>query len=193
MILRQTEDKKKLEEAEKARDLAKQNGYDIGVAKTEETLRVEVAGACRHYCSQVWDEALNQAGVEASFALRREENVYYPSTIRPSGSLGSQADSVSSEAGEGQGSPSKAPSAANTSPKEAEQAKDATKSGDISEEVIPGAALPLVAPKDTSKEKEASQSMELVLTTLSIPPKVRPKCPPRQQLPSFLRIQKINL
>ena len=51
--------KKKLEEIEKTRDQAEQDGYDIGVVETEEALRAEVAGVCRHYCSQVWDEALN--------------------------------------------------------------------------------------------------------------------------------------
>ena len=189
MILRQTEDqlaiakeqiaalKKKLEEAEKARDLAEQNDYDIGVAETEKTLRVEVAGVCRHYCSQVWDEAFNQAGVEASSALRRAKNVYYPPVISLLGSSGPQAESVSSEVGVGQGSPSKAPPVVNTSPKEAEKAEDATKSGDISKEGILSAALPPVAPKDTSKEKETSQSMELVLATLSIPLKEDPKGP----------------
>ena len=64
--------KKKLEEAEKAkvqakraRDQAKQDGYDVGVAEIEEALRVEVPGVCRTYCSQTWYKALNQAGVEA--------------------------------------------------------------------------------------------------------------------------------
>ena len=38
------------EEAEKAREEAEQEGYDIGVAETEESLRVEVLGVCRNYC-----------------------------------------------------------------------------------------------------------------------------------------------
>ena len=44
----------------------------------EDALRVEVSGVCRNYCSQVWNEALNQAGVEASFILRKAESVYNP-------------------------------------------------------------------------------------------------------------------
>ena len=128
--------KKKLEEAKKARDQAEQNGYDIGVAETEETLRVEDAGLCKHYYSQPWDETLNQAGVEASFALRRAENVYYPPAIRPSGSLGFKVDLVSLKAGESQGSPSKAPPVANTSSKEVNQAEDIAKLGDINNEVV---------------------------------------------------------
>lgn len=37
---------------------------------------------CRHYCSQTWHEALNQAGVDASSDLRMEDRVYYPIAIR---------------------------------------------------------------------------------------------------------------
>ena len=50
--------KKKLEEAEKAKELAKkawdqaeQDGYDLGVVETKESLRDEVSGVCRIYCS----------------------------------------------------------------------------------------------------------------------------------------------
>ena len=71
VLLRQAEDqlaaskkqitalKKKLEEAEKARDQAKQDDYDVGVTETEEALRAEVLGVCRNYCLQVWNEPLN--------------------------------------------------------------------------------------------------------------------------------------
>ena len=69
---------KKLEKAEKAKEQAKQEGYEVGVAETEEAPRAEVAEVCKFYCLQVWNEVLNQTGVEASFALRRVENVYYP-------------------------------------------------------------------------------------------------------------------
>ena len=50
--------KKKLEEvekarerAERARDQVEQEGYDAGVAETEEALRTEVSGVCRNYYS----------------------------------------------------------------------------------------------------------------------------------------------
>ena len=69
-------------ESEKARDDAEQHGYDIGVAKIEETLRAKVSVVCRTYCAQTWDEALNRAGVEASSKLRKPENIYYPPAIR---------------------------------------------------------------------------------------------------------------
>ena len=50
----------------------------MGVAEIETNLKAQVPGVCRLYCSQVWAEALNQAGVEASFEFRKAENVYYP-------------------------------------------------------------------------------------------------------------------
>ena len=73
--------KTKLEEAEKVVEKVVQDGYDVGVAKTEEALRAEVSRMCKTYCLQVWNEALNQVGFEASFALKRVENVYHPPTI----------------------------------------------------------------------------------------------------------------
>ena len=60
---------KKLEEVEKAKDQAEQDGYEVGVAETEEALRAKVSKVCRYYCLQVWNEALNQAKVEASSTL----------------------------------------------------------------------------------------------------------------------------
>ena len=68
-------------EAKKAWDEVEQHGYDVGVAETEETLRVEVPVVCRTYCAQTWEEALNRAGVQASSELRRPENIYFPPAI----------------------------------------------------------------------------------------------------------------
>ena len=50
---------KKLEEAEKAKDQAEQDGYNVGVAETEEAFKSVVSRVCRVYCSQIWDVALN--------------------------------------------------------------------------------------------------------------------------------------
>ena len=61
------EDKAK---AEKERDELEQHGYDVGVAEIEDALRVEVPAKCRAYCTQTWEEALNRAGIDASFELR---------------------------------------------------------------------------------------------------------------------------
>ena len=116
----------------------------------------------------MWNEALDQAGVEASFTLRRAENVYYPPAIRASSSLSSKAGSVSEEADEGKESPTEALPTANISPEAAEQFKVVEKAVDTTKEVAYDAHLPLAAPKDPSKEKEASHNMEIVLATLPI-------------------------
>ena len=62
----------------------------------------EVPTVCKTYCALIWDEALNQARVEASSMLRKAESIYYPPAIRPQSSSGSMAD------------PPKAPSAIGT-------------------------------------------------------------------------------
>ncbi|KAK9995956.1 hypothetical protein SO802_020642 [Lithocarpus litseifolius] len=153
-------------EAKKAKEEAEQHSYDIGRAETEDALRAEVPAVCRTYCALVWDEALNQAGVEASSTLRKVESVYYPQAIRPSSS---KANPVSSESGELPSNPSKTPPTADPSPKEVEQAEGAIKLEDTSKETTQGVALPPVTPKETH------QNVELVLATLPIPPKDDPK------------------
>ena len=63
-------------EAEKARNEAEQKSYNLGIVKTE------VPAVCRIYCAQIWNEALNRAKVEASFELRKIDNIYYPPAMR---------------------------------------------------------------------------------------------------------------
>ena len=69
-------------EAESSREKAKEEAYDLGVAETQATLKAQVLGVCRLYCSQVWNEALKQVGVEPSSNLWKVENVYYPPAIK---------------------------------------------------------------------------------------------------------------
>ena len=64
--------------AEKERDEAEQHSYDVGVAETEDALRVEVPAVCRVYCTQTWEEAFNRAGIDASSELRKLENIIFP-------------------------------------------------------------------------------------------------------------------
>ena len=68
--------------AEKERDEAEQHGYDVGVAETKDALRAEVPVVYRAYCAQTWEEALNQAGVEASSGLRKLESIIFPSALQ---------------------------------------------------------------------------------------------------------------
>ena len=63
--------------AEKEKDEAEQHGYDLGVTETEDAFRAEVPAVCRAYCAQTWEEALNQAGVEASSRLRRPDSIIF--------------------------------------------------------------------------------------------------------------------
>ena len=69
--------KKKLEKAKEAAAQAEQEGYDVGVKETEESIRTQITDVCQGYCPQVRIEALNQAGVDASSVLRRTENAFY--------------------------------------------------------------------------------------------------------------------
>ena len=68
--------------AEKERDEAEQHGYDVGVAETEDALRAEVPMVCQTYCAQTWEEALNQAGIEAFSELRKPERIIFPPALR---------------------------------------------------------------------------------------------------------------
>lgn len=168
--------KKELEKAEKAVEKAKQDGYDIGVAKTEEFLRAEVSGVCRTYCLQVWNKALNQVGVEAFSALRRVENIYYPPTIQASGPSSSKAKAAPKGPDPSKDVPAKSLPSSNSPSKKVEQVRAAEKENDTTKRVVSEATKPLATPKDPSKDKKVSQSLEIVLATLPIPTKEDPKC-----------------
>ena len=73
------EDKAK---AKKERDVAEQQGYNIGVAETEDALRAEVLVVCRAYCTQTWEETLNRVGIDTSSKLRKPENIIFPPALQ---------------------------------------------------------------------------------------------------------------
>ena len=79
-----------------------------------------------------------------------------PQVIRNSSSSGSKANLVSSGIDEGKESPTKALPSANISSKDVEPSKDAKKVANLTKEAACDAALPPVAPKDSSKDKEVS-------------------------------------
>ena len=56
-------------EVESSKEKAEEEAYDLGVAETQATLKAQVPGVCRLYCSQVWNKALKQAGINASSDL----------------------------------------------------------------------------------------------------------------------------
>ena len=45
-------------EAKSSKEKVEEEAYDLGVAETQATLKAQVPGVCRLYCSQVWNEAL---------------------------------------------------------------------------------------------------------------------------------------
>ena len=109
-----------MKEAEKAKDKAEQDGYNIGVTETKKALRAEVSGVCRNYCFQVWNEALNQAKVKASSILKRLQSAYYPPVIRAFSSINSKADTPFDVTEPKKNSPDKVPPSSSNPPKEAE-------------------------------------------------------------------------
>ena len=84
--------------AEVARDKAEEEGYEARVAETQASLKAQIPGVCRLYCSQVWKEAFRRAGVEASSDLWKAESIFYPPAIRETASASSEAMSASQEA-----------------------------------------------------------------------------------------------
>ena len=65
--------------------LGRDNGYDVDVAKTKDTLSAEVPAICQAYYAQTWEEALNRAGIDASSELRRPKNIFFLPAIRTLG------------------------------------------------------------------------------------------------------------
>ena len=47
------------------------------MAETEDVLSAKVPTVCRAYCTQTWEEALNQVGIDASSELRKPENIIF--------------------------------------------------------------------------------------------------------------------
>ena len=125
----------------------------MGITKTKEALRIEVSGVSRTYYLQVWNGALNQAGVESSSAIRRVENVYNPPAICASSSSSPKANTVSQEANGDKGSPTKVLSSSSNPSKEAEQSKATKKEKDITTRAVLEAAKPPNTPRDPSKGK----------------------------------------
>ena len=143
--------KKKLKDAEKAKDQAEQDGYDVGVAETKEALRAEVSGVCRAYCLQVWNEALNLARVEASSALKRAENVYYPPIIQAPSSSTFSDDATPTCTSPIEEIPTKDPPPPGSPPKGAEQTDAPEKEKEVPKEVASEPTKPSSAPKVSSK------------------------------------------
>ena len=122
--------------------------------ETEENLKAQVTRVYREYCLQVWTEALNQAGVDASSALKRAKNVFYLPALHVAGPSNSRVEVAPKAPMSNQAVPLPTPTIPS---KEADQAGAMDKGKELAKEKAPQLAkLPLV-PKETSKEKGASQ------------------------------------
>ena len=86
-------------EAEAAKETTEDEGYNAGVADIQASLKAQIPGVCRLYCFQVWEEALKQAGVDASSDLWKAESIFYPTAIREATSTSSEAVSDQHEGG----------------------------------------------------------------------------------------------
>ena len=76
---------------------AEEEAYDLGVAETQATLKAQIPGVCRLYCSQVWNEALKQVRFKASSDLWKAERVYYPPAIMEDAPSSSEAEDAPEE------------------------------------------------------------------------------------------------
>ena len=133
---------------------------------------VEVSRVCRNYCSQVWYEALNQAGVEASSILRKGKNVYYPLAIRAPVPPGSRTNTASEVAKVGKDSAIHVPTFFDNPSGEAEQSGATKKENNANQGVVPDAMKPPIVTQDPPAEKETPKTMEIFLASLPLPIKV---------------------
>lgn len=164
-----------MEEAEKTAKKTEQERYGIGVAEIEENLRAQVFRVCKGYCLQVWNEALNQAGVDASSTLRRAKNVFYPPAIQASSPSSSKAKSAPKDTDLRKNASASTLPPSTIPPNEVDQVGAIEKEKDTAIEVaLKPTKLPTL-PKETSEEKGVSQSQELVLVTLPFTTKEDPK------------------
>ena len=128
----------------------------MGVAETQTALKAQVLGVYRLYYSQVWNEALKQAGVEASSELWRVENVYYPPAIRGTAPSSSEARVVPKRA-EAAGTVAAAVTTAPDEPtKESEPSRAAETGKGLSLEVPP-------RPAESTAKAQAPHAEELAL------------------------------
>ena len=83
--------KDKLQKAEEALKVAQEattavetSAYERGVLEMEARLTAEVTVVCREYCTETYNQALDQAGILADSDLRRVDQMYYLEGLRES-------------------------------------------------------------------------------------------------------------
>ena len=69
------------EEVEKAREEAKQHGYDIGMAKTKDALRAKAPGVCSYTATKCGMKPLTDLGLRLPLRLGKQKTF---TTLKPS-------------------------------------------------------------------------------------------------------------
>ena len=152
-------------DAEAAKNTAEDDGYNMGVAETQATLKAQIPGVCRFYCSQVWEEALKQAGVDASSDLWKAESIFYPAAIREATSTSSAA---TDDQPEEEVTPSKDLQASGSSSK-------APKEGELQDVIVISQHMDPGAPKEVTEPVVGIQvSSTKEPATLAQPPQAIP-------------------
>ena len=68
--------------AQEAAIAVETSAYDRGVLETEMRLTAKLIAVCREYCAEMYNQALDRAGIPANSDLRRTDQVYYPEDLR---------------------------------------------------------------------------------------------------------------
>ena len=118
-------------------------------------MRGQVTGVCRGYYLKVWNESLNQAGVDASSPFRRVENAFNPSALRIADPLSFQIEAIPKAPESNRVASTDATPSSIVPPKEAEQANVAEKEKKPAKETALEPTKFPHAPKDSTKEKGA--------------------------------------
>ena len=121
------------------------------MAETEDALRAEVPTVYCAYYAQTWEEALNQAGIDASSELRKPENIFFPPTLQVPNQK-EAASPVSQPAEEAQ--PQNPPLSSQQEQDKEPKALKGASSDKVAESLQPGAA---------------SQSFEKELSSTTLP------------------------
>ena len=160
-------------EAKSSKEKAEEETYNLEVAETQAILKAQVPKVCRLYCSQVWNEALKQAGIEALSDLWKVENVYYPPAIRETASSNSKARDALEEA---EAAGPKA-TVATTTPDESAKESELSRVAEISEGLSSEAPQKTVESIADAQAPHAEESTLLVKPLQAVPPSEGSKDP----------------
>ena len=158
-------------EAEAATETAEDKGYNARVADTQASLKAQIPRVCRLYCSQVWEEALKQAGLDASSDLWKTENIFYPTAIRETTSTSSEKVSDQHEGGVIQSEAIQV-SASSGEPLKGGKLQDVIEASERMDPEVPKeVAEPVVRAQMPNAEEPAIPTQPLQAIPLSVVPK----------------------